>query len=300
MKVIFCGTPEFAVPFLISLMHDNEIEVQAVVTQPDKPVGREQILTPPPIKETAQQYNLPVLQPEAINEDFLELIKKMKPDFIVVIAYGMILPKEMINIPKYDCINVHASLLPKYRGASPIQTALLNGDKETGVTIMQIDEELDKGGIYLLRKVAIDSTDTSEILSKRLAEIGAIILPSVLKDIADEVLTPLPQNEDDANYCKKISKKDAHIDPKKESADQILNKLRAFTPWPGIYMDFKGKRLKILNAKDSKEKAKAGEFKDVDGRLILGTNKDSIELFKVQMEGKNPVLAKEFINGFLK
>ncbi|MFC1655347.1 methionyl-tRNA formyltransferase [Patescibacteria group bacterium] len=300
MKVIFCGTPDFAVPFLISLIYDKDIEVEAVVTQPDKPVGRKQILTPPAVKEIAIENNLPVLQPDSINDDFLELIRNIEPDFIVVIAYGVILPQEMIDIPKRDCINVHASLLPKYRGASPIQTSLLNGDKETGLTIMQIDKELDKGGIYMLRKVAIDSTDTTEILSKRLSEIGAIILPSALKDIEEEVLSPLKQDENDASYCKKISKKDAQIDPEKDDAEKILNKLRAFTPWPGIYMDFQEKRLKVLHAKASEEKANPGELKGIDGSLILGTKKDSIELFKVQMEGKNPVSAKEFINGFLK
>lgn len=300
MKIIFCGTPEFAVPFLVSLIYDKEIQLQAVVTQPDKPVGRKRVLTSPPVKVTAKQYNLPVLQPEKINEDFLELIKNMKPDFIVVIAYGMILPQEMIEIPKYDCINVHASLLPRYRGASPIQTSLLNGDKETGITIMQISKELDKGDIYMLRKVAIDTTDTTEILSKRLSEIGAIILPSALKDIRDEVLSPFKQNEEDASYCKKISKKDAQIDPVKESAEQIINKLRAFTPWPGIFIEFKAKHLKILNAQLSKEAVTPGKLKEVDGNLILGTKKNSIKLFQVQVEGKNPVTAKEFINGFLK
>ncbi len=300
MKVIFCGTPDFAVPFLISLIHDKDIEVQAVVTQPDKPVGRKQILTPPPVKQTAIEYDLPVLQPDSINEDFLELIKKMEPDFIIVIAYGIILPQEMIDIPKCDCINVHASLLPKYRGAAPVQTSLLNGDKETGITIMKINEKLDKGDIYMLRKVAIDEADTTEILSKRLSEIGAIILPSALKDIEDHVLSPIEQNEDDASYCKKISKNDARIDPEKENAEEILNKLRAFTKWPGIYMDFQNKRLKILHAKASKEKVDPGQLKDIDGNLILGTKKESIKLFKVQMEGKKPVAAKDFINGFLK
>jgi methionyl-tRNA formyltransferase len=302
MKVVFFGTPHFAVPFLTGLIYSPDVEVEAVVTQPDKPVGRKQELTPPDVKVEAMKYDLPILQPEKIkgNKEFLELVKGLEPDFFVVIAYGMILPKELLDVPGVASVNVHASLLPKYRGASPIQTALLNGDKETGLTFMKMDEGMDTGGMYVVRKVPVGIDETADELSDKLAEIGAIMLPSTLDDIYEGVLSPLEQNEDEASYCTKISKKDAEIKPVDEDADSIFNKLRAFTPWPGIFMDFKGKRLKILEVhKSDIEALKPGELKEVDGKCILGTREGSLELKKLQMEGKNPCSDKDFINGFL-
>lgn len=303
MKIVFFGTPDFAIPFFKSLTSDPEIEIQAVITQPDKPVGRKKVLTKPPIKIVAEEYDFSVLQPESLrnNSHLLDLLKGLSPDFIVVVAYGMILPEEIIKIPKYSCINVHASLLPVYRGASPIQSALLNGDKETGISIMKINKKLDTGEIYLLRKVEIHPEDTSIILSKRLSEIGAILLPSALKDIKDGVLSPLPQDETKAVYSKKISRKDALIDPEKETAKSIINKFRAFQPWPGINMIFKGKRLKILKMNlTEKHELKPGKLDTQDNHLLLGTKKGTLDLVEVQLEGKNPLSANEFINGFLK
>lgn len=302
MKVVFFGTPDFAVPFLTGLIYAPDIDIEAVVTQPDKPVGRKQELTPPPVKEAAIKYGLPVLQPEKIknNDEFIDLIKGLEPDYLVVIAYGMILPTELLDVPTRASVNVHASLLPKYRGASPIQTALLNGDKETGLTFMKMDEGLDTGGMYVLKKIPIGLDETADSLSKKLADIGAIMLPSTLDDINDEVLTPLEQNEENASYCTKISKKDAEIDPVKEDADEIFNKMRAFTPWPGIFMMFKEKRLKILKANKSDiDAVKAGDLKEIDGKCILGTKKGSLELSELQTEGKKPCSDKDFINGFL-
>lgn len=303
MKIVFFGTPEFAVPFLNHLEVDNRFEIEAAVTQPDKPVGRKKEITAPPVKQFAQKMGVPVLQPEKIknNPDFIKLLKGLKADFFVVVAYGAILPNEILEIPKYDCINVHASLLPKYRGASPIQSALLNGDKETGVSFMSLNEELDTGDVYLLKKIEIEEKDTQETLSKKLADIGATLLPSVLRDIEDHVLTPLPQNEDMATYCTKISKEDAQVDPKKDSAQTIINKLRAFTPWPGIFMIYKGKRLKILEAEKYKteEKIDPGTFKAEKETLLLGTENGILNIKKLQPEGKNPITAQDFINGFL-
>ncbi len=303
MKVVFFGTPKFAVPFLNHIEIDNRIEVEAVVTQPDKPVGRKKEITPPPIKEFAQKMGLPILQPEKVknNPEFVELLKGLEPDFIVIVAYGAILPREILDIPKYDCINVHTSLLPKYRGASPVQSALLNGDTETGVSFMSLDEELDTGDIYLLKKVEIEEKDNQETLFKKLSDIGSVLLPSVLIDVEDEVLTPIPQNDALATYCTKISKEDALIDPIKDTVAQISNKLRAFTPWPGIYMMHEGKRLKILDIE------KLSELKEVDAgkliadgnKLLLGTKSGVLSIKKLQPEGKKPLTEKEFINGFL-
>jgi len=303
MKVVFFGTPQFAVPFVRHLHADKRIKLEAVVTQPDKPAGRKKTMTPPPVKEFAQKMGIPVFQPEKIknNSEFIKTIKEIKPEFIIVVAYGAIFPKEILEIPKVDCINVHASLLPRYRGASPIQSALLNGDKETGISFMSMDEKLDTGDIYLLKKVAIADDDNQESLFEKLSDIGATLLPSILRDIKDGILTPIPQYESLASYCKKISKDDAQIHPEKEDAVNIENKFKAFTPWPGIYMVFKGKRLKLLDIKEleTEEKLNAGKLISLKERLLLGTKNGILEIKKIQPEGKKPMSAHEFINGFL-
>jgi len=304
MKIVFFGTPEFAVPFLDCLYNDKEIEILAVVTQPDKETGRKRILTPPPVKVKAQELGLTILQPEKLknNAEFIELLKGLKADFFVVIAYGKILPEEMINIAKYGSVNVHGSLLPKYRGASPIQSALLNGDKETGLSIINISEDLDAGDLYLLKKEVIKEDDTYESLSKRLSAIGAIIIPTALKDIKNGILTPIEQNHSKATKCTKFTKDDALINPKNEEAEKIYNKLRAFTPWPGIYMIIKNKRFKILKASVMKESlnVKSGEIKAVNKELLLGTKKGILIINEIQPEGKKPMQPHEFINGFLR
>ncbi|MCD6109273.1 methionyl-tRNA formyltransferase [bacterium] len=303
MKVIFFGTPQFAVPFLDHLEENDEIEIEAIVTQPDKPVGRKMEIAEPPVKKFAKEAGITVLQPEKIkdNPEFINLLKGLNPDFIVVIAYGAILPREILDIPKYDCINIHASLLPKYRGASPIQSALLNGDNKTGLSFMSLDENLDTGDIYLLKKFNIGKTDTSKSLSEKLSNFGAVMLPYILHDIKDGIFTPIPQDESLATYCHKISKTDALVNPKEEKTNDIYNKLRAFTPWPGIYMIFKNKRLKLLemNIHNGREKINAGMLKNSDGKILLGTKDGTLEITKLQPEGKRPLSAKEFINGFL-
>lgn len=302
MKIVFFGTPDFAVPFLISLRSNSEVDVEAVVTQPDKPVGRKKELTAPPIKVEALNKNMSVLQPASIknNSEFINLLKSLNADFFVVIAYGMIFSKEMLEIPKYGCINVHASLLPKYRGASPIQSALLNGDDETGIAIMHMSEKLDTGDIYLIKKMEIKNDDNYETLALKLSEFGAILLPTTLRDVKNGELSPIKQDDSKATYCKKFTKQDAMINPVKENAKQIINKLRAFTPWPGIFTKFKEKRLRILKAAISDVKANPGELIESDSKLILGTIQKSLELIEVQLEGKKASLAKDFINGFMK
>jgi len=303
MKVVFFGTPQFAVPFLNHLEESDQIEIEAVVTQPDKPVGRKKEIMESPVKKFTKKINLPVFQPKKLknNPKFVELLKELEPDFIVVIAYGVILPPEILDIPKYDCINIHASLLPKYRGASPIQSAILNGDKETGISFMSLDEDLDTGDVYLLKKITVEKKDTQESLSKKLSDFGAILLPYTLKDIEDKILTPIPQKESLATYCGKISKEDAEIDPKKETAEKIFNKLRAFTPWPGIYMIFNSKRLKLLeiNIYKGEEKVDSGVLTSKNKKILLGTKSGILEITKLQPEGKKALSAKEFINGFL-
>jgi len=308
MKILFFGTPEFSIPFLKTLANDDEIEVLAAVTQPDKPVGRKKIVTMPPVKDFAQnELEIPVLQPERIkdNSEFLDLIKGMNPDFIVTVAYGMIFPEELLELPKYGCINIHTSLLPKYRGASPIQSTLLNGDKETGISIMQMGEDMDTGGIYLIRKVIINETDDAISLSKKLSEIGAIMLPSALKDIADRVLSPIPQDESIATYCKKIKKEDGLITPINESAEEILNKFKAFILWPKIHLIYKGKKIKLIQIEkyiirqEHPQTITPGDFMEYNDDLLLGTKDGILKIIQLQPEGKNIMESKDFINGFL-
>lgn len=300
MKIYFFGTPDFAVPTLKILALSKDFEIQKVVTQPDKPGDRGKI-TEPPVKIVADSLRLQVIQPEKIDVELIEKIKKDKPDAIVVVAYGELIPPELLTIPKYGCINVHPSLLPKYRGASPIQEALLNGDKETGITIMKIDKELDHGAIFLIKRIPIDQSDTYTSLSEKLAGASAIILPLALNDIEQEILTPLKQDDSKATFCRKISKEDGKIDLEK-SGHEIINQIRAFNPWPSTYLNFNNKRLKIFEAKLQKPSKK-----EIPGKVVIlskesfgiQTKDDLLVPTKIQIEGKSPVLAKEFLNGYM-
>lgn len=296
MKIIYFGTPEFALAPLESLYNDPEIEILAVVTQADKKIGRKQIVNPPPVKILAERLGIKVIQ--AKNKKELSLmLKPLKADFFVVIAFGMILNEEILKMPRIASINVHASLLPKYRGASPIQEAILNGDKETGISIMQMDEELDHGGVYLIKKLAIEKNDTTNLLSKKLSFMSAEMLPHALKDIMESGFNPIPQNEKNATYCKKIQKTDGKINWTK-SAEEIKNMIKAFTPWPSTYTEIDNKKLKIIEAEISEEKNTIGKFIIEGKRLKIGTAKGTLIPIKVQMEGKREMEIKEFLNGF--
>jgi len=297
MKIIYFGTPEFAVKPLEELYKEGSFEILGVVTQPDKPQGRKQIMTPSPVKECALKLGLKVIQPNNKKELEEDLKQFENVDFFVVIAYGMIITKKVINMPKYGAINVHASLLPKYRGASPIQESLLHGDSETGVSIMAMDEIMDHGNVYLIKRIKIDENDNLESLSSKLSVISAEILPHTLKDIANKSLSPLTQNHDKATFCHKIEKEDGKINFNK-SASEILNTLRAFTPWPGIFTEFKGKKLKIIETNISEDQISPGSFK-IDGKkLKIGTAKGSLLPTKLQIEGKNIMTAEAFVNGY--
>lgn len=300
MKVIFFGTPEFAVPALKELKK-QKIEIVAVVTQPDKPVGRKKIMTKSPVKKCAEDLNLKILQPKNQKELF-DILKDSKADFFIVIAYGMILSKEILQMPKYACINVHASLLPKYRGASPIQEALLNGDKSTGISIMKMDEKLDHGPIYLIKRIEIEEKDDLVSLSEKMSKLSGEILPHMLKDISEGLLMPIHQDEDHQkpSYCRKIKKEDGKINWEKQSAEEVKNMISAYSPWPGVYTDFKGKKLKILDSETAKENLNPGQFK-VDGKALkIGTTKGVLIPKKVQIEGKNEMDVTSFINGYMK
>ncbi len=297
MKIIYFGTPEFAVKPLEKLYQDEKIEILAVVTQPDKPQGRKQTLTASPVKICAEKLGLKIIQPKRKRELRVELEKFKAIDFLIVIAYGMILPNKVLKISKLGAINIHPSLLPKYRGATPIQEAILHGDEETGVSIMSLDREMDHGDIYLMKRVTINENENLEQLTAKLSNVAAEILPHTLGDISTGALSPIKQNHQNASYCHKITKEDGEIDFQK-SAKEIQNMLKAFTPWPGIHTCFNGKKLKIIEMEISAEQIDLGKFV-IDGKILkIGTKDGTLIPKKLQMEGKNIMEVAAFINGY--
>lgn len=298
MKIIFMGTPDFAVPCLENLINSNH-EVAAVFSQPDKPVGRKQVLTPPPVKVCAQSNNIPVFQPNSLkNSDTLDIINGYKPDVIIVVAYGKILPDAILTAAKYGCINVHASLLPKYRGAAPIQWAVLNGDKETGVTIMQMDSGLDTGDILLTVKTEIDENETSAELFDRLSNIGADTLIKVLDDIDYYRDNAVSQPETDFGYASKITKELSPVIWNK-SAQDIHNQVRGLQTWPCASTKLNGKNLKIhKTVLSSKTGNISGEIVDNNGVItVCCGNGKCLDITEMQLDGKKRMDVKSFLAG---
>ncbi|HUT21891.1 MAG TPA: methionyl-tRNA formyltransferase [Candidatus Bipolaricaulota bacterium] len=296
IKVIFFGTPDFAIPTLRALAENFSIE--AVVTQPDKPKGRNKILSASPIKEYAQARDFLILQPEKLDKNFIDELKKIQPDLGVVVAFGKILPKEILDLPKHGCLNIHASLLPKYRGAAPIQAALLNGDKETGVTIMKMDAGLDTGDIISQNKSQIKKSDNFQTLHDRLSVLGAELMSKTISNYLSGQINPQKQDDSAASYFPTITKGQGRI-VWQSSAEHIFNQIRAFTPWPGAFTFFNDKKLDILSA----DVAECGEAKPVgsvfkhDDRILVQCENGCLEIKKVKLEGKKEVGANDFING---
>lgn len=300
IKIVYMGTPIFAILPLQALLKDKTFKIQAVITRQDKKIGRKHVLTPPPIKALALEYGLTVLQPQKIQDPkWLKLLQSLQPDLIIVVAYGKILPAKLLKIPKHGCINLHGSLLPKYRGASPIEEALLHGDTETGITFIKMNESLDSGDILLTQKIQIDPKDTALTLRQKLSLVGAAILPYLLKDVVEENIKPLPQNHPQASYCHKITKKDGLVKLKTMTATQIKNRLRAYTPWPSCFLMINNKRVKLLDiATDEKSSIQPQQaLQQKDGSVALGSKKGAIILKKIQMEGKKPLTIQEFLRG---
>lgn len=298
IKTLFLGTPEFAVPGLKAILEDNRFEVIAVITQPDKKVGRHQELAPPPVKVVAQENNIKVLQPEKIS-DIKNEIADLKPDLAVVIAYGQIIPKDILDIPEHGFINVHASLLPKCRGASCIQGPILDGDKITGITIMKIDEGLDTGPILQQAEINIELDDTASSMHDKLSKLSARILGDVLNDYIDGKITPKPQPKTGVSFVKTLKKADGQINWQ-NSAINIERMIRALNPWPGTFTDFQGKNLKILSA--SHKILDINKYKI--GKVFLHNNKPTIQcgqgalaVNRLQLEGKKKIEAEDFIRG---
>ncbi|MEZ0535789.1 methionyl-tRNA formyltransferase [Caldicellulosiruptoraceae bacterium PP1] len=300
MKVVFMGTPLFAVPTLEKLIA-NQYDIELVVTQPDKPVGRKQVLTPPPIKEVALKNSIEVVQPDKLrnNIDIINKLKLINPDVIVVVAYGKILPKEILDIPKYGCINVHASLLPKYRGAAPIHRCIIDNLKQTGITIMKMDEGLDTGDILSQCSVEITMDDDIQTLSDKLSKCGADLLIETLKNI--ENIKPQKQDSSIATYAPPISKIEGLIDWT-NSVKEIFNKYRALKYWPGLYTYFNGKILKVHNIEVHNNLNSSSNFGEIvsienDG-LYVKASDGLIKIIELQIEGSKKMDAKSFINGY--
>ncbi len=299
IKIIFIGTGSIGVDLLQALSFDSRFEVILVVTGPDKPMGRKMLLKANEIKELANQRNLEVFQPHSINEpDALIKLKEKAADFFLVMAYGQMLGKELLTIPKIDCLNVHTSLLPLYRGASPIQSSLLQGDKKTGISLMKVIRKMDAGPIYQPFEHRINEEDSAGELSKKLATLAAKEVPEAIEKISEGGLTAIEQDQSKSSYCHKISKEDGQINWS-DQVQKISASIRAFEPWPGSYTFFKGRRLKIISAKAHETLTEQGiglVIKKGESIAIGGKN-GFIEPIKVQLEGKKVQSMKEFLNG---
>ena len=301
LRVIFMGTPEFAVPSLVKLIEN--FNVIAVVTQPDKPVGRKQVLTASPVKKIAEKNQILVIQPEKLrnNLEITEQLKSFNPDLIVVAAYGLIIPKEIIELAKYGIINVHASLLPRWRGASPINHAILYGDQETGITIMEIDEQMDHGRIISQQTVKIEHNDNAQTLSKKLEAIGGDLLVKTIPDYISGHISPQVQDESLVTYASKLSKESGKIDWNKP-AIEIERMIRAFNPWPEVWTIWQDKKIKITEASVTENEAPhsdsdTGKVYLNNKNLAVYCQKNSLIIKKLQLEGKKEQLASEFLNG---
>lgn len=298
MKLIFMGTPDFAVPCLESLI-DAGHEIAAVFTQPDKPVGRKQVLTPSPVKVCAEKHGITVYQPRSVRTDYaVSIVRNIAPDCVVVVAFGKIIPPEMLAIPRLGFVNVHGSLLPKYRGAAPIQWAVIDGEKRTGVTTMQMDEGLDTGDILDVMSTDIGENETSGELFDRLAPMGAELIVKTLEKLEQGIVTPIKQDDSLSNYAKIITKDMAQIDFS-VSAEAAFNRIRGFNPWPVAYTIISGKRMKVFAAeKVGSVKGAAGEVVCSDKSLVVAFGDgNGLKFTDVQLEGSKRMPAADLLKG---
>jgi methionyl-tRNA formyltransferase len=298
-NLVFCGTPRFAVPSLEKLVEAG-FRIQLVVTQPDKPRGRGMELTPSPVKQRALELGLQVAQPDKIknNEEFRSQLSTLKPDAIIVVGYGRLIPQWMIDLPPMGNINLHASLLPKYRGAAPIQWAIACGETVTGVTTMKIDSGLDTGDILLQKEIPVEAKDTAETLAPRMANIGAELVRETLPGLRAGTVHPTPQDNTKASLAPILKKEDGEIDFHR-SAQEICNRLRGFQPWPGAYTNFRGKNLQVWDAEPLQRVLSEAEFAVEADRLIVGCGKGTaLELLEVQPEGKKRMATRDFVHGY--
>jgi methionyl-tRNA formyltransferase len=299
LNLVFCGTPRFAVPTLEKLV-DNGFRIHLIVTQPDRPKGRGLELVSSPVKESALKLNLPITQPDRIkaNDEFRAQLTALKPNAIIVVGYGRIIPQWMLDLPPLGNLNLHASLLPKYRGAAPIQWAIANGETVTGVTTMRIDAGLDTGDILLQQDLPIAPNDTAETLAPRLASIGANLVAETLRRLQAGSVDPRPQDNSQASLAPILKKEDGLVDFSRSAAD-IFNRIRGFQPWPGAHTKFRGKTLQIVKARPAADALPPAELHATADRLRVGCGHNtSLELLEIQLEGKKRSSAGDFVRGY--
>ena len=299
MNIVFMGTPEFALPTLEKIYNSSH-SILSVITQPDRPKGRGQKQVDSPIKKFALENNLPLLQPATVNtKEFIAALLENRPDYIIVVAFGQILSETLLKVPKQFCINLHSSLLPKYRGAAPINRAILNGETHSGVTTMIMDKGMDTGDILLVDETPIEQNDDAQSLHDKLSEQGGKLVLETLSRLQKNDLLPTPQNSDLASYAPKLKKEESLIDWKID-AENIFNKIRGLSPWPGTHTLYNGKRLAIL-----KGEIVLGESSDRPGHveritdtgIEVGTGKNRLKITELKLEGKKAMPVKIFLSG---
>ena len=304
MRIVFCGTPAFAVPSLQRLIAEPDFTIEAVITQPDRPQGREKEMAMPAVKTTALAAGLPVFQPEKIrSEQAYDFLKQLEPDAVVIIAYGQIIPKKLIELPRLGWINVHASLLPSYRGAAPINWAILNGETRTGITTMQIDMGLDTGPMLMTRELDIGPDETAPELNGRLSQLGAPLIVETLRKLDRREIAPAPQDNSMATLAPPLKKEDGRIDWS-QPAEKIYNRIRALQPWPGTFTTFRGQLCHIWGRRAASADGER-EFPSVPGSImrVAGTvlvacgEGTLLQLEYAQLEGRKRVSAQDFVNG---
>jgi methionyl-tRNA formyltransferase len=298
LRLVFMGTPDFAVPSLRKLVDLGE-QVVAVITQPDRPKGRGQRMAPPPVKLLAAAHGIPVLQPEKVRApEFVEIVRGLHPDLIVVTAFGQILPKTILEIPRFGCINIHASLLPRYRGAAPINWCIINGETETGVTIMQMDEGLDTGDMLLKKSVPIGPDDDAQSLHDRLSVAGADALGEVLELLVTGKLSPEKQDDRLSIYAPMLKKEDGCIDWERDPR-YICNMVRGLTPWPGAYTFLEEKVLKICRCRVAGGDGRPGTVLQADrAGLVIACGDGGVLVEELQLEGKKRLSVRDFLAGY--
>ncbi|MEZ5825766.1 MAG: methionyl-tRNA formyltransferase [Geminicoccaceae bacterium] len=295
LRIAYMGTSAFAVPPLEALSRENA-EIAAVYTQPPRPAGRGKKLRLSPVHETAERLELTVRTPASLrNREAQAEFAALDLDVAIVASYGLLLPREILDAPKLGCINIHASILPRWRGAAPIHRAILAGDRETGIDMFQMEEGLDTGPILLRCKMAIADNDTSSSLHDRLAELGASMIPELVAGLSSDSLKPVPQDEEGAVYAKKLAKDEADLDFS-ASAEALERQIRAFDPWPGAWCRYAGQRLRIRRAKPVEGMGQPGEV--IGLPLTIACGKDALEVLEIQREGRKPMTPGELQRGF--